>query len=95
MVILYVICTLSPCTLPNGGKSKVTDKIKSLHVPSYRKQAPASYFVSYDGTTNELYEALGYGEDKDLGWGIVISLTSYVGYGSKDLWEWLEIHDDD
>ena len=94
-MVISMLYAIVPLYLPNGGKSKLTDKIKSLDVPSYRKQAPASYFVSYDGTTNELYEALGYGEDKDLGWGIVISLTSYVGYGSKDLWEWLEIHDDD
>ena len=35
---------------------------------------------------------LGYNGDEGAGTGIVIPISNYFGYASKDLWEWLELH---
>ena len=53
-----------------------------------------AYFVSYNGTTCELAEAIGL-SDGELGTGIVIPVSNYYGYVAKDLWEWINIHEQD
>lgn len=83
-----------PLRLPEDSGSALRDKIESLKVPFYDKYAPRVYFVSCDKTTEELTEALGYGEDKAIGAGVVAPLPNYSGYAHKDLWEWLSLHDE-
>ena len=89
--MLYVVI---PLRLPADDDAHLRGKIRALDVQFYGKEAPRVYFVSYDGTTTELAEALGYGDDKAVGSGVVIPITNYSGYASKNLWEWLSIHDD-
>ncbi len=61
----------------------------------YIAMAPSAYFISYRGTTKELAEAIGYNGDEGAGTGIVLPVSNYFGYASKDLWEWLAIHAND
>ena len=89
--MVYVII---PLRLPEGGDSALGAKIKSLKAPFYDKHAPHVYFVSCKKTTEELTEALGYGEDDAIGSGIVVPITNYSGYANKNLWEWLALHDE-
>ena len=67
-------------------------KLEDLKIPVCEAEAPVAYFVSYQGTTRTLSEAVGYGNDKEVGTGVVIPVSNYFGYASTELWEWLEIH---
>ena len=70
------------------------DKVKTLEIPVYTDEAPTTYFVSYNGTTRELAEAIGL-SNGESGTGIVIPVSNYYGYAAKDLWEWINIHEHD
>ena len=67
-------------------------RLETLDISVCAVEAPAAYFVSFKGTTRELSEAIGYGDDEDVGLGIVIPVSNYFGYASAELWEWLGIH---
>ena len=67
-------------------------KLETLDISVCDVEAPAAYFVSFNGTTRKLSEAIGYGNDEDVGSGVVIPVSNYFGYASAELWEWLEIH---
>lgn len=86
--MLYAVI---PLQLPD--LTILSSKIKSLEIPVYESLAPSVYFVSYKGTTQELSAALGYGDDKTIGTGVVLPVSNYFGYAPKDLWEWLRIQD--
>ena len=78
--------------IPFEHSEKLRSRIDELGLPVCDVEAPAAYFVSYDGTTRKLSEAVGYGNDEDMGTGVVIRISNYFGYASTELWEWLEIH---
>lgn len=77
--------------IPFEPSEKLRSNIDGLDVPVYAGEAPAVYFVSFKGTTNELSEAVGYGDDRQAGTGVVISISNYSGFASRDLWEWMEL----
>ncbi len=77
--------------IPFEPSEKLRSKIDGLEVPVYAGEAPAVYFVSFKGTTNELSEAVGYGNDRQAGTGVVIPISNYSGFASRDLWEWMEL----
>ena len=83
--MLYAIVPFEP-------GEKLRSKIDALEVPVCDVEAPAVYFVWYAGTTRKLSEAVGFGDDEDIGSGVVIRVANYFGYASTELWEWLEIH---
>ena len=83
--MLYAIIPFEP-----GGKLR--SRIDALGIPVCDVEALAAYFVSYDGTTRTLSEAVGYGNDEEAGTGVVMRISNYFGYASTELWEWLEIH---
>jgi len=70
-------------------------KLKELRIPIYDDEAPNAYFVSYRGTTRELAEAIGYSDPSSVGTGIVVPVSNYFGYASKNLWEWLSVYEKD
>ena len=78
--------------IPFEHSEKLRSRIDELGLSVCDVEAPAAYFVSYDGTTRKLSEAVGYGNDEDMGTGVVIRISNYFGYASTELWEWLEIH---
>lgn len=83
--MLYVI-------IPFERGERFLPKLEDLGIPVCDVEAPAAYFVSFNGTTRKLSEAIGYGDDVDVGSGVVIPVSNYFGYASAELWEWLEIH---
>lgn len=85
IVVIYAIVPFEP-------GEKLRSRIAKLEIPVCDVEAPAAYFVSYDGTTRKLSEAVGFGDDEDVGTGVVIRISNYFGYASSELWEWLEIH---
>ena len=78
--------------IPFEPGEKLRSSIDKLGIPVCDVEAPAAHFVSYNGITRKLSEAVGFGDDKDVGTGIVIPVSTYFGYASGELWEWLEIH---
>lgn len=78
--------------IPFEPSPALQEKIRGLEVPTYDAEAPIVYFVSFKGTTRKLAEALGYNE-KDEETGVVIPVSNYFGFASKDLWEWLETYE--
>lgn len=52
-----------------------------------------SWLVSYSGTSKELAELLGISDStgNDTTPGIVVSITSYWGRATPDVWEWLQL----
>lgn len=79
--------------IPFKEEEELRRKIEALGTFVYYDQAPNAYFVFYRGTTRELAEAVGYGEPSSVGTGIVIPVSNYFGYASKNLWEWLNVHE--
>ncbi len=71
--------------------NKVThDRVQWVNV--YTETAPNIYFVIYHGTTKELSQEIGFGDDLNIGTGIVLQVSSYHGYAQKTLWEWLGVY---
>ena len=68
------------------------EKLEKLEVPMYREQAPYIYLVIYEGTTKELAETIGYGDNQKLGTALVVPIENYAGYAPKNLWEWIRIY---
>ena len=50
--------------------------------------SPPLHFVSYKGTTRELADKLGFGDEVGID-GVVLPVTNFGGYADGDLWEWL------
>ena len=73
-------------------ESKLQEKIEELADAIYKDEAPKAYFASYQGTTRELADQIGYNDKGEAGTGIVVPITNHAGYASKDLWEWIRIH---
>ena len=80
--------------IPFDSGADITSQLNSLERPVYLSEAPSIYFVSYNGTTRELANAVGFGDGK-TNRGIVIPVTNYYGFASRDLWEWLELKKSD
>ncbi len=73
--------------IPFDSEENITRQLNSLEQPVYFGEAPKAYFVSYNGTTSELANAVGLKEG-GTSRGIVIPVTNYFGFANRDLWEW-------
>ena len=71
----------------------ITGKIIQLEYPLYRNTQGHldTLFVACDRTSQELSNDIGVGGD-DIGVLLVLGVSSYYGYASKYLWEWLDAH---
>ena len=85
--MIYAVISFEP-------SEELPDKISTLEVPVYDGEAPIAHFVSFKGTTRELAQKLGY-DGNQAGTGIVIPVSNYFGFASRDLWEWLEVNEND
>lgn len=85
--MIYAVISFEP-------SEELSNKISDLEVPVYDGEAPIAHFVSFKGTTRELAQKLGY-DSSQAGTGVVIPVSNYFGFASRDLWEWLEINEDD
>lgn len=82
--------------IPFRAGTAIRQRLETVpHAGFYHEMAPSAYFISYKGTTRELAEAIGYNGDEGAGTGIVLPVSNYFGYASKDLWEWLALHAND
>ena len=68
----------------------LSSKIKKLDVSAYDTTSPDALFISFPGSMSELAEKIGFGDDKDVGLGIILRVTHRSGYAPKTLWEWLD-----
>lgn len=78
--------------IPFKPGEELRSKIEALKSPVYADESPAVYFVSYRGTTRELSDAIGYG-DAPVGTGVVMPVSNYHGYASRDFWEWIGLYE--
>lgn len=74
----------------DGDIGSIEEKIKGVGRSVYSEEAPCAWFVAYDGTTNELADELQFGDDPETGEGIIVLVTTYQGFASESLWEWME-----
>lgn len=81
--MLYAVIPFSP--EPAFAKS-----LAEVEGQVYKAYGPTTYFISYSGTTRELATALGL-HDGSSGSGVVLPISNYWGFASKDLWEWLDL----
>ena len=88
-----MIYMIVPFGEEDDHRDALTEKIKEGGNSIYEDEAPHAWFISYDGTSKELAEKLGLGDDPAVGTGIVVQVNRYNGYASKSLWEWMEIYD--
>ena len=65
-------------------------KIKSLDVPVYDKELPDIVFLSFSGSIDALMETLGFGDDEEVGTGLILRVTHRNGFAARGLWEWLD-----
>ena len=77
------------------GGDELGKKITSLDAEVSDVWAPWFWLVSYSGTTEDLADAIGLGDDQNVGMAIVLPVTNYAGYAHRSLWEWLRLHRDD
>ena len=89
-----MIYAIVPFRLKN--ERSLQERIEGLAdaISIYKGEAPKAYFVSYNGTTRELADEIGYNDanNVEIGTGIVIPVTSHAGYAIKDLWEWIRLY---
>ena len=76
------------------GQETISARIQSEVKDEHYTVKPDTWFVSFDGTTQELSEKLGI-KDGATGTGIVLPVFNFAGRGKSDMWEWLELHNDD
>jgi hypothetical protein len=51
--------------------------------------AEDKWFVTFEGTTQELAEKAGVRTEDRVGTGLVLAVTTYSGRASTTLWDWL------
>ena len=73
----------------SNGPSTLMARENDVRV--YIDAAPDLYFVVYPGTSRALADDIGYGNNPDIGLGVVIQVSSYYGYASSDIWDWLRM----
>ena len=58
----------------------------------YYEEKPHLFIIEYEGSTAELTEKLR-GPEEKANCVLVVALNSYYGYGYKDMWEWINYHE--
>lgn len=95
---------LNPLAANNRLKKKIieiekrysrntADLVKSVN-QFYTKESPNIYFIYYQGTSEDLFDEIGFIKDKKLGFGVILQVNYFHGYGPNRLWEWLNVHRD-
>ena len=87
MIFSVVSTEVSP---PPGLPLRMKHLAKSLQI--FDMYEPRVWYVAFSGTSAELSEKIGFGDDDSVGSGVVTGIASYYGFASGKLWEWLRIH---
>ena len=85
--MVYLVASLGDST----AQKNIGDKLMGSEHTFHRVEN--LFFVSFDGTTSELNEKLGFGDDVNVDMGIVLPVTTYAGYAYKNIWEWIKVYD--
>jgi hypothetical protein len=82
--IFFVAITKSPAEVEVKLRELVKDESNIF------KLASDKFYVSYDGLSKDIAEAIGIRGEPKIGSGIVMPITSYSGTAPTSLWEWLD-----
>ena len=79
-----------------GDDPRLPDEVKSRLGRINDQYAPAAWFVTFDGTADELADPI-WPDDFDeaahpMPEGIVIRMAACNGFASQRFWEWLRVH---
>ena len=86
--MLFLVASIkNPARSTTNSELMIEEKIKELKLTYYRRDN--LFFVSFSGTTTELSEKVGFGNDEKIGFGVVIRVVHYAGYSLKEMWEWM------
>lgn len=88
--MLYAVVALG------GDDPRLPDEVKSRLRNINDQYAPTAWFVTFDGTADELTDLI-WPDDFDeaahpMPEGIVIRIAAYNGFASQRFWEWLGVH---
>ena len=65
---------------------------KAIRYHFYEGEDARIFFVSFDGTTRELADAVGLTKGGN-GSGVVLAFDNYAGFANPDIWEWIRKYD--
>lgn len=84
MAVFAVIPTSQPTAALDQRILGVIPKGDALRLPL------GEWLIAYNGTSKELSDALGISEAQTIPGGVVISITSYFGRATTDVWEFFQ-----
>ena len=90
MGALYAIVPLRE-PAPSALAHRINEMAAKTDLLLHDSYAPQAWFVWFPGTAKELSDALGV-QEGGKGSTIVMAVTSFHGYASRDLWDWLSLH---
>ena len=79
--------------VPLDDNPGLESRIKALDPSAYTRHGPKIYFLSYDGTSADLSEKLGFvkkGNKSSVG--VVLKPSHTNGVAFVDLWEWFDTY---
>ena len=89
--MLYAVI---PLQASEGQVQEIRKKLTHIiGIFVYEETLPDVVFVSYDGDTASLSQAIGFGDDESVGMGMILRVTHRNGYAVRTVWEWLDTHE--
>jgi hypothetical protein len=79
--------------LPNDNP-KLATAIKEKYPENYQQLSSTQWIISAKGTARQISNTLGVTSEEDertIGPAIILSITSYWGRASVDVWEWMRV----
>jgi len=81
---VFVVVPDNPSAIP------FIERISEVIPPGKAFRLPAGqWMISFEGTSRELSEKLGFNDENPSTVGVVFGINSYWGRASGDVWEWL------
>ena len=77
-------------TAREDSSSQLEAVIKAKFPNDYYQIMPHQWFISTEGTAIKLAETLGVLEETGPGSALVLTISSYHGRWTTDLWDWLK-----
>lgn len=78
---------LTPIQNPDRLAAKVAER---FGVNAYMVQSTHAWVIDYNGTAKELSDELGI-TNGSVGTGVIVSIGTYYGRASPDMWEWMKV----
>ena len=93
--MLYAIIPLGDDRDAEDDKMLGSRIVTAIDPTAYVRYAPHLYLVSYNGTSAELAEKVGFTNKEDRpDTGLVLSIGYYNGLAIPDIWEWIQTRQD-